>query len=480
MGSASVVSLEAFRQSRVEAELRQRVHEQFDAWLDELEGRVNESRPTLAQIVQEVFALRQALTGLVTEGLVEQRHADVLAQETAVCPGCGRLLGARGPQTRTVETMVGEVRVCRPYFYCVGCQAGFYPLDEALGVSGHRKQADLQKAAASLAAEVPYETASALFAELTGLSLSAHTAHQVVGALTEGLTVLAVSPTAEEIQHKVAGVAEGKTWQPILVLAIDGADVPTRPATAKGRRPGRKKQRAHRARWQGEWREAKGFRFYLVDGGRIEHVVSWHQVQTDDELAVALRQVKEAGVIPEAAVRLCVIADGAKWIWKHVKALFPSAVEVLDYYHCSEHLHTVAAAQYGQNPEREQEWLEATMTRLFAGEVRGVLWGLQRMKAHDAQAAEAIRTLLTYLETNQERVNYGRARKGGYPIGSGGIESANKFIAHVRLKRSGAWWYVEKANQMLALRCAKYNGTFNRIFEAYTRKIQHSHSKTPS
>ena len=57
-------------------------------------------------------------------------------------------------------------------------------------------------------------------------------------------------------------------------------------------------------------------------------------------------------------------------------------------------------------------------------------------------------------------------------MGSGGIESANKFICHVRLKRSGAWWYVTNANQMLALRCAKYNGTFDRVFEHYRQRIQ--------
>ena len=58
---------------------------------------------------------------------------------------------------------------------------------------------------------------------------------------------------------------------------------------------------------------------------------------------------------------------------------------------------------------------------------------------------------------NEDRVDYKFYRNGGYPMGRGGIESSNKTICHVRLKRSGAWWYVEKANQILALRCAKYN-----------------------
>lgn len=47
------------------------------------------------------------------------------------------------------------------------------------------------------------------------------------------------------------------------------------------------------------------------------------------------------------------------------------------------------------------------------------------------------------------------------------MESSNKFICHVRLKRSGAWWYEESSNQMLALRCAKYNGTFDQVFTLY-------------
>ena len=211
------------------------------------------------------------------------------------------------------------------------------------------------------------------------------------------------------------------------------------------------------------------------------HLLSWHQVQSDEELGEALRQVKEASLIPEEDVRLCVIADGAKWIWKHVKALFPSAVQVLDYYHCSGHLHKVAAAQFGDNPETQTEWVEATVTRLFCGEVQAVITGLRHMEAKDAQAADKIRKLTEYLTNNQKRVDYGFARKGGYPIGSGGIESAHKFIGHVRLKRSGAWWYVEKANQMLALRCAKYNGTFNRVFEVYKQKALQlqSYGSTP-
>jgi hypothetical protein len=43
---------------------------------------------------------------------------------------------------------------------------------------------------------------------------------------------------------------------------------------------------------------------------------------------------------------------------------------------------------------------------------------------------------------------------------------------HVRLKRSGAWWYEANSNHMLALRCAKYNGTLDQVFMRYQQRLQ--------
>ena len=201
------------------------------------------------------------------------------------------------------------------------------------------------------------------------------------------------------------------------------------------------------------------------------HVWSWPQGQNEEQLGDALKQVKEAGVMPEDQVRLGVGCDGASWIWKHVESLFSSARQVLDYYHCKEYLHKVAKVQY-DSPERALEWVEATLTRLYLGKVGWVLGGLRRMQPASEEALKAIDNCWVYLHTHRDRTRYGKLRRGGYPIGSGGIESSNKFICHVRLKRSGAWWYEANSNEMLALRCAKYNGTFDRVFERHRRRLR--------
>ena len=426
--------------------------------------------PTLAQVSETIWALRQQLTGGVAQTHYRTYAPGGTASRIfAVCNVCSSLLRARPVVSRTVETLIGEIEVQRPYFYCRHCHRGRYPLDEVLGLRAGRMQLDVQQAAADLATELPYDTAATLFGHLSGMTVSSERMHTFTNQAAEGLSVLDVAPSRDEIDQRVAQVAAGRLRRPVLVLGIDGAYVPSRPESARGRRPGQARQRARRAQWRHEWREAKGFRFYLLDGDRIVHVLSWHQVQTEDDLGEALQQVKEAGVIPEDTVRLCVIGDGAEWIWKHVQALFPHACQVLDYYHCSEYLHKVAKAQYS-DPLHALEWVEATLTRLYMGKVGWVLGGLRRMQPTSEEALKAIDNCWVYLNDHRGRTHYRTFRRGGYPLGSGGMESSNKFICHVRLKRSGAWWYEVNSNQMLALRCAKYNGTFHQIFTRHQRQ----------
>ena len=469
MGCAEIILLSEVRASSQWQGLRDDLHARFDQWLDCLQSQLPDPQAHLAEVTEAVWNLRQDLTGGLSETIVQHAHVGELTRQCAHCPRCDRRLPARPLVARTVETLVGTVQVERPYFYCPSGCGGFYPLDEALGLRSGRFQLDVQQAAADLATELPYETASTLFGRLTGISVSSERMHTLTHQAAEGLTVLDVAPSRDQIDQLVAKVAAGRFRRPVLVLGIDGAYVPSRPESARGRRPGQSHQRAKRARWRHEWREAKGFRFYLLDGDRIVHVLSWHQVQNEHDLGEALRQVKETGLIPEETVRLCVVCDGAEWIWKHIQALFPQACQVLDYYHCSAYLHKVAKAQYA-DPLQAQEWAEAALTRLYLGKVGQVLGGLRRMQPTSDEALNAIDKGWIYLHEHRGRTMYRKFRHGGYPLGSGGMEAANKFICHVRLKRSGAWWYEENSNQMLALRCAKYNGTFDWVFARFQRQ----------
>ncbi len=420
--------------------------------LDEIER--DSPMDSMDDISKSLFENRSEIMGQAALALVENRFGHLLDQQYSECPHCGRRIKARAEKVkREITTLVGPVVLYRPYFYCHACRCGFYPLDEALGLSERKIQPDVQAIEAWLTSEMPYEMASEAIQRCAGIDLSNHHSHDVTNEMAQDLGILDVCPNKDEIHSKIEKLSAGKFRRPILMIGIDGAHAPTRPEPSprKGKRG------------EGEWQEVKGFRMYLLDDDRISHLISWHQIQDDKELAADLLSIKDAGLIPEDKVRICVIGDGAPWIWNRIREIYPKAKMVLDYYHCSEYLYDLAHTQYGKESQKGQEWIEAALTKLFSGRIDGVLAGINRMKPSSNTAKEQIKKTLRYLSKRKDKVDYGSFRRGGYHIGSGGIESSNKFISNVRLKRSGAWWYPTNANNILKLRCAKYNGTFDQV-----------------
>src|SRR5687768_9165851 len=114
MGQAEVISLDEVRASQQWASLRQQLHDDFDQWLDQLQGELPSPETTLAQITETVWALRQDLTGRLTEAIVEDAHGFEYRRQAFVCETCQRILTTRPSVPRTVDTMVGRVRLERP------------------------------------------------------------------------------------------------------------------------------------------------------------------------------------------------------------------------------------------------------------------------------------------------------------------------------------------------------------------------------
>jgi len=422
---------------------------------------------SITDISKSLFTNRSEIMGKAALALIEKKFGHLLDQQYCQCPQCNRSIKAKSPKVkRRIDTLVGPVTLYRPYFYCRICGFGFYPLDDALGLSNRKVQSDIQELEAWLAAEMPYETASEALERCAGIKLSNHHFHEVVNEIADDIHVLDICPDKAEIQHQIEALSKDRFRRPVLMIGIDGAHAPTRPEPSprKGKRG------------KGEWKEVKGFRMYLLDNKDIIHLISWHQIKNDKELANDLLEIKQAGLIPEDKVRICVIGDGAPWIWNRIKEVYPDAKKVLDYYHCSEYVHDLANAQYGKNSQKAREWAEATLTHLFLYKADKIIAGIKRMDPKSEAAKNQIDKTVGYLNERKEMINYGSLKRGGYHIGSGGIESSNKFISNIRLKRSGAWWYPTNANNILKLRCAKYNKTFDRIMEK--RKKKNEQNKT--
>jgi len=80
-----------------------------------------------------------------------------------------------------------------------------------------------------------------------------------------------------------------------------------------------------------------------------------------------------------------------------------------------------------------------------------------------------LRRRYRYLIGRRNQLNYREALADGVPIGSGEIESAHRYIAQLRLKRPGAWWRVEHAEYMPALRINRRNGDWKAYWATFGR-----------
>ena len=69
------------------------------------------------------------------------------------------------------------------------------------------------------------------------------------------------------------------------------------------------------------------------------------------------------------------------------------------------------------------------------------------------------------MEKRLKYMHYDQAMKKDLPIGSGEIESSHRHVVQKRLKIAGAWWKIETANVMLALRTARINGHWQRYWD---------------
>lgn len=189
MGAAEIISLSDVRASRDWELLREQLHTRFARWLDGLQERLPEPTAPLAEVTEAIWQLRQDLTGGIAETILTQAHRGEQSRAHAPCAQCERPLSARPPVARTVETMVGAVHLERPYFYCPCCRCGRYPFDERGDLTPGRHQLDVQKAAAQLVIELPYDTAQTVFRDLTGVSMGSERMHTKTNEMAAGLTV---------------------------------------------------------------------------------------------------------------------------------------------------------------------------------------------------------------------------------------------------------------------------------------------------
>lgn len=161
------------------------------------------------------------------------------------------------------------------------------------------------------------------------------------------------------------------------------------------------------------------------------------------------------------------LGDGAEWIWDRVSEISNrNSIEVLDFFHASEHLSELCKFLYGEETVKYKENYEKWRFLVYDGKIGKVinLLKMLRDKCKKSSHRNELQRQINYFENNQNRMKYDKYRQMKIPIGSGTIESACKHVIGKRLKLSGMTWSAKGAQGMLQIRSSYKSRRFQKDF----------------
>jgi hypothetical protein len=140
-------------------------------------------------------------------------------------------------------------------------------------------------------------------------------------------------------------------------------------------------------------------------------------------------------------LRVVKVADGAADNWEFLNGILPGGVELIDFFHASQHLHDALAVAYGEG-SRETRYRHEELAERLRDLPDGVASVIEALKylAKKHPRSEIVARELAYFRKNRKRMAYADALEAGLPIGSGVVEAACKTVVGQRMKLSGMRW----------------------------------------
>jgi hypothetical protein len=350
--------------------------------------------------------------------------------------GCGGVGRAKDARKRVQVTLAGTHSIRRMRYQCENCGEWLYPRDKHLGIGSSNYSPGVVALASEVAAGFPFGPCEEFLSRRFALDLC----YKQVQRLAErtGGILADTENRAAEAALQPDFVLDSKESPNVLTISADGLMV----------------------HCNGSWSEMK-IGTFLSDYGRSSIAT---MDRCDDFGKYLHLEAMRRGA--DNAERIVFVADGAAWIWSLASEHFPEAVEIVDWYHATEHLWQIANSWYGVGSDKAKHWVKANKARLMEDGVKRVIASIRQWKPLSEDQTEVKRENLHYFSTNTNRMLYASFSKRGYYIGSGSVESACKQYGHGRLKQAGMRWKADGIEAVAHLRSALLNCRTGTILEA--------------
>jgi len=155
---------------------------------------------------------------------------------------------------------------------------------------------------------------------------------------------------------------------------------------------------------------------------------------------------------------------------------------LIDYIHVSGYPGKASAALHPGDPQAAGQWADGQLLRVLHGRAKAVA---ATLKAVAAKARTSTRTrhldltdmdkAVTYLASNHQHMRYDKALAAGWPIATGMIEGACRFVIQDRFGITGARWSPDGAEDILKLRAIVVNGDLDNYMRYYKNRYRDEH-----
>jgi len=435
----------------------------FEATVDDLLGWAagNPEEVTLDECERRMGDLLSKTANLILPALV-QLIGTGKETEAPPCPACGEAMRYVGKRPYWHKNRWAAVQLQRAYYYCDACGEGLAPLDKRIGLDASGLSCGLLRLNARLCSGEPFEEASGLLDEVCFVTLPPSKCE--IEAKQIGAEIIRQQEEAVETAWTKSELPLGQEVPDTLYVTIDGTtvhireegwremkaaaiyDVELAPSTKEEAEP----------EMQAPCNKSLGQQYPQTNYPTGQaHIISYlaRLLDADHFGPLVWHLAAQQGV--EEAKRVVVLGDGAAWIWNLAQTHFPQAVQIVDWYHASEHVWAAGRALYGEGTEQTAKWVQARLDQLWQGDVQGMLRAFQAALQFRPGAQAEIEQGITYFTNNAHRMRYAYFRGQGHHIGSGCVESACKRVIGARLKQAGMRWTPEGADQIAALRALR-------------------------
>lgn len=203
------------------------------------------------------------------------------------------------------------------------------------------------------------------------------------------------------------------------------------------------------------WKECKLLRYEDEHGRKISHRGLLGSIH--DFGPLVRREAINIGAWKSDEIVF--LMDGAEGFHNHIKKNLPTARQIVDYWHCCQHVGGCAIELFPEEISKSDSWRKKYCRMLRESGPLKLLGSLRISKSRtksDAKAESLLR-LINFLARRKDRIDYPRLLELGYRVDSGPIESSCKNVVQRRMKGAGMRWSRKGASAMLEVRCALYS-----------------------